>query len=521
MRDPAYFLIMGRSIESALKLWKKVLGPDCAVNDAESLRAYSNDTTVNPPKASAVLKPKDIQSVQAIVKIANHHRVPIYPISRGKNWGYGAACPVNDGDVVVDLSDLNRIVDVNTELAYCVIEPGVTQQQLYDHLTNNKIPLWMDVTGGPPDSSLIGNALERGFGHTPYADHFRSICGLEVVLPSGELIKTGFGHFQNAQTAHLYPYGIGPYLDGLFTQSNFGIVVRMGVWLMPKPETMTAFFGKIEDDAALLHVVEKLRVMKLNRDLPGCLHIANAQRVLSMGDSAPKDVKAWNFSGAFYGDSADVKLKTRKLLNRLRDVAELKFVDEQKLRIAKKFPNALKTLTGVDLPRMLPALSSFFGLLKGVPNGHALKGAYFRNPTPVPRKNIDAVRDNCGLYWISPVIPAHPSALTRFLALVRPIYKMFDFDFHATLNLGEGRTICAILSISFNKFDHAEAVRASRCYEKLSRELIGAGYVPYRTGVQSMRSVVKRNDSFWKFVNTLKEGIDPNQILSPGRYNIG
>jgi hypothetical protein len=45
---------------------------------------------------------------------------------------------------------------------------------------------------------------------------------MEVVLGTGEVLRTGFGQYPQARTTHLYPYGIGPYLDGLFTQSNFG-----------------------------------------------------------------------------------------------------------------------------------------------------------------------------------------------------------------------------------------------------------------------------------------------------------
>ena len=120
------------------------------------------------------------------------------PISTGKNWGYGSRAPVRDG-VLLDLGRLNRIVDFDEELAYVTIEPGVTQRQLFDvPAASASRDSWMDATGASPDCSIIGNTLERGFGHTPMGDHAANACGFEVVLPTGECIETGFSRFSSA-----------------------------------------------------------------------------------------------------------------------------------------------------------------------------------------------------------------------------------------------------------------------------------------------------------------------------------
>lgn len=82
----------------------------------------------------------------------------------------------------MELGLLNRIVDYNENLAYVTLEPGVTQRQLFEYLEGKKSNLMMSVTGSTPDSSLIGNTLERGVGKGPLGDRFAHICGLEVVL---------------------------------------------------------------------------------------------------------------------------------------------------------------------------------------------------------------------------------------------------------------------------------------------------------------------------------------------------
>lgn len=75
--------------------------------------------------ASAVIAPRNVAEVQAIVKAANEHLVPLWPISIGRNSGYGGAAPRVSGSVVVNMGKhMNKILEVNVEGAYCLVEPG-------------------------------------------------------------------------------------------------------------------------------------------------------------------------------------------------------------------------------------------------------------------------------------------------------------------------------------------------------------------------------------------------------------
>ena len=112
--------------------------------------------------------------------------------------------------VLMHLGRMNRILDFNENLAYVTVEPGVTQAQLFQFLKERRSRLWIDASGGHPDSSILGNTVERGFGHTPYGDHFANSCAYEVVLPTGECIDTGFARFDGAKTAPCYRWGVGP-----------------------------------------------------------------------------------------------------------------------------------------------------------------------------------------------------------------------------------------------------------------------------------------------------------------------
>ena len=180
---------------------------------------------------------------------------------------------------------MNRILDFSEDLAYVTIEPGVTQAQLFAFLREQRSKLWMDATGASPECSLIGNAVESGFGHTPYGDHFANSCGLEVVLPNGEVIDTGFARFPGAHAAPAYRWGVGPSLDGMFSQSNFGIVTRMTQWLMPAPEYFQAYYFRCDkpEDVTPLEKGDFKVTLGFFRAFVFDLDLLSKQQVLPLG----------------------------------------------------------------------------------------------------------------------------------------------------------------------------------------------------------------------------------------------
>ena len=153
------------NITAALTEWRAAIG-DAAVHSDDATRGqYARTTLITGHAPGAVVYPSDTAQVQAIVRIAAKHRVPLYPISKGRNLGYGDRTAPTPGQVIVDLGRMNRIIEVNEQLAYAVIEPGVTQGRLYQHLKAKHPGLWMDATGAGLEASIIGNTVDRGFGH--------------------------------------------------------------------------------------------------------------------------------------------------------------------------------------------------------------------------------------------------------------------------------------------------------------------------------------------------------------------
>ena len=397
----------------------------------------------------------------------------------------------------------------------------------------------MDATGSSPDCSLIGNIMERGFGHTPYGDHFAQVCGFEVVLPTGDVAETGFARFPDAKTGPVYRWGVGPYVDGLFSQSNLGIVTRMTVWLMPAPDCFQAFFFQCEAGGQLAPLIEALRPLRLNGVLRSTVHIANDYKVLAGIQQYPwqetngntplrpelmcdlrRRLKfgAWSGSGGLYGTRGQVAEARKELRRCLKGkVGRLQFLDDRKLNFASRFAKSYQFLTGWDLRRTLELVQPVFGLLKGIPTGQPLASAYWRKKTPSP-EHMDPDRDGCGLLWCAPIAPAQGDHATRLAQITSEVLLSYGFEPSISMTLISERALCCVISISYDRSERGQDERAMACYHHLQQELTAQGYYPYRLGIQGM-SEMSRQDGYCRLVGAIKEAVDPNGILAPGRYH--
>lgn len=527
----------------ALQAWRLLLGPSRVLTEPSVLAPYAASTSANPISPLAVLCPLSHGEVVAIVRSAGEFDIPLYPLSTGRNWGYGDACPSSEGQVIVDLGGMNRILAADPELAYTVIEPGVTQAQLAGHLAQQGLPLWMDCTGAGPDTSLVGNILERGFGHTPYGNRMLHVAGMRIVLANGDTLETGFGHFANASAAHLYPYGVGPWLDWLFTQSNLGIVTSLGFWLMPQSEVVSHLVASIAHFEGIAAVVDALRPLRMDGTLRSVVHIGNDLRVLSggmvfpsafapQGPPLPMDVRAglcakagigaWTVSAALYGRPAQLADARRVIRAAIGGRARLRFIDDRALSLGSAAARMLgQGKLGARLAAQVELGRSLLNMNRGIPDGRFLAGAYWRRRGGLPPgfpAGAHPARDGCGMMWLAPVLPLRGAALLHAHALVEPVFAAHGFDLFETFSMINERTLGGVLTICFDRDDAAETTRAKQCYHTAFDRLMKAGYIPYRVGPQSFAALDNGHDTFWRTVARIKAALDPQQIIAPGRY---
>ena len=148
------------AIHPAIAAWSAALDPSRVDASAETIARYARTMQPRGTAPRCVLYPESVADVQAIARIAQEHACPIYPISGGRNWGYGDACAPEPGAAIVDLGRMRQILEINAELGYAVIEPGVTQQQLYEAVCV-RAGLLGDIGAGPMRRSraMRSNAL--------------------------------------------------------------------------------------------------------------------------------------------------------------------------------------------------------------------------------------------------------------------------------------------------------------------------------------------------------------------------
>jgi len=265
----------------------------------------------------AVVTPSNLDELQKLLVSSTDKSYSLFNLLSPREINT-APIPEKGSIVVIDLKKLNSIIEVNTQAAYALIEPGVSYAQLNQHLEANNIPFIVDFDKNSTQS-VSGGISNRSYGYTPYGDHLMMQCGMEVMLASGRLIRTGMGAMPNSDSWQLFKYGFGPYVDGTFTQSSLGIITKVGIWLMPKAPAYKPFALQLPTEAAMNQAVEIMRDMKINMLVPNTVTVASAQsdalqfadeevgKIGSNDEAAKKhQLGAWNMYGALYNIPANV-----------------------------------------------------------------------------------------------------------------------------------------------------------------------------------------------------------------------
>jgi 4-cresol dehydrogenase (hydroxylating) len=258
----------------------------------------------------AAVLPEDVDSLRAIVRLASESNLGIWsmPNAAGNGARIGAA---GKPGLIVDLQRMNRILQVDEASATALIEPGVSYRQLHDYLTSNGIPLRVDPDRNA-DHSIAGSICSRHNGFTPYGDHLLMQCGMEVVLPDGDLLRTGMGALPGNNTWQLFKYNFGPYIDGLFTQSDFALLTKIGLWLMQEPPRYLPFTILLPDQQAASAAIELLRPMKIGALIPNTITIMNTSLDRAFYGKTDDDGYGWKLYAALYGapDNVDLSWET-------------------------------------------------------------------------------------------------------------------------------------------------------------------------------------------------------------------
>ncbi len=265
----------------------KILGEEGVLDAPEGLEPYASDYSEEDSLTPAmVLLPSEAEQVQEVVRAAGSSGCTLTIRVSGSNVASLGMAP--EGGVVLDLSRMNRIIEVNDQDMYALVEPGVTWEQLKAHLAENEIPLRMGYPLSPPDTSIVANCILDGLGNLSmrYGSMGDWIGGLEVVLPDGEMARTGAAALSDIW------FGRGPLPDltGLFVaaQGTTGIVTKMAFQLWPQPPQSRRMFILMYDQKETFRAMRELSRFGFCDDVGG-LSWPTGKMLFGVQDPVEKD----------------------------------------------------------------------------------------------------------------------------------------------------------------------------------------------------------------------------------------
>ncbi|MDJ1371905.1 FAD-binding oxidoreductase [Gulosibacter molinativorax] len=505
-----------QDLDAALAAFASAIGDDKVTVDPTALADFvdpyqvAGESTLLP---SAATMPATTEDVQEIVRIANEYKVPLWPISRGKNNGYGGAAPWVRGAVMVDFRGMQGI-EINEELGYAMVEPGVSWSDLHAAIKagdHNLVASIVDIGWG----GVVSNTLDHGLTYMPYAIDQASHCGFEVVLPSGEVYRTGSGGMENNESWPLYKRGFGPTTTELFMQSNYGIVTKMGYWLMPKPEVYMPLWLQAWDDAQMPAIIDALRELMLDGTIEMRPQLGNTLAIASNITSRAEwydgvgtmpeeiiekiakefNIGRWMMRFALYGDEAVVDHNFAKLKKRFESIPSV---------------GVMGNKYGADEWETLPDPHERVQI--GVPSLDLYKMAGW------------AGGDDGGHVDFAPVIPMTSRKVAEAQTLMRGMCEDAGLDY-----LGGFMPINARSTTFVNliPFDNRNADQVHTAYATAKNMVVEAGrrgFGEYRAHYALSEAVVDQfgfnNHIQRRFNEQLKDAIDPNGIIAPGKSGI-
>ena len=234
--------------EETLKVVKElqvIVGEKNATAAKHVRYAYSYDMSfVKPKLPDYVVMTETVEQIQQIMRFANQEKIPVIPYTAGTN--IGGLCIPERGGILLDLKRMNKIIKIDAESHYAVIEPGVSHGQLAEALYEHKLRFGWPV--GPPSASVSSCAINHGIGglNARYGLNSQEITSMEVVLPTGELVRVGSCAIVEDAWHSTLPL---PKLDGLFKGwlGTTGIVTKLGIAVHPIPPVLKVFTVSCEN----------------------------------------------------------------------------------------------------------------------------------------------------------------------------------------------------------------------------------------------------------------------------------
>ncbi|ABQ24860.1 FAD-binding oxidoreductase [Geotalea uraniireducens] len=235
---------------------KQIIGADNTATERQDLLCYGYDATQMEFLPDVVVHPANADEVSQVLKLANAEKIPVFP--RGAGSGFSGGALPKGGGIVLVTTRMNRIIRIDTDNLVAEVEPGVVTEQFQEAV--EKLGLFY-----PPDpaslkfSTLGGNVAECAGGPraVKYGVTKDFVMGLELVLPTGEIIRTG-----GETVKGVVGYDLTKLVCG--SEGTLGVITRIIFKLLPYPDakkTMLAVFDSIDGAATAVSTIIKGKII--------------------------------------------------------------------------------------------------------------------------------------------------------------------------------------------------------------------------------------------------------------------
>jgi len=477
-----------------------IVGDKFVSNEPEITFLYHYDFVTAEPegKCDIAIMPESAEEVQQIIKVANKYKIPVVPWVSGINFG-SIATP-RKGGIVVDLRRMNRVLEVNEDDMYAVIEGGVTWADLKGYLDKHHPDLVAGITFSPPGTGVVPSCLCYGMFNLGMLGGTGAefVNGIEAVLGSGDLVRVGSCSLSN------YWYGRQPLPDlaGLFIgwEGTTGIVTKMAIKLWPKLPYRADFLPIAQTIEEGVPMMLKLSKAGLGIIDLCTINLGWAQSLMCLDQNNvandPIELGLPDFLGLI-STQAYTEKQHEAQCEAIKDICKEFNLDPLSLKEQmESFPEEIQGLMGDLTPSTGgTGLVQFWGCWNFSRGG--------------------------GGEWIGSYVSTRN--IIKYYNLSREICLKYNRppQFYSRLMFG-GHYCVARTNINFNKNDPEEIETARKILHEIHESVQQLdGVVMYKPPLWAVDYYKeKTTPATTKLINNIKKLLDPNDIMNPG-HGIG
>lgn len=451
--------------------------------------------------SECVIRPKYTEEVRKILMWCSERRISVSPISAGLSGGF-ASPTLKPSGILLDLGRFNRIIEIDEDNRYAIIEPGVTNGELWAYMAKNNpdyIPPIAD--GAPPAATVMGDAIDRGFSLVtssmgPQGEIF---MGAELVTPTGDIIQTGSSALPNAKP--FYRWGLGPEIFSCLmgSQGTMGVVTKGIVKIFPHPHHKTVKAYAMNNPYDMQNLTLNLGKLEF-----GIAH----NTVMVQGGNWPLVMTRWPKNQVpndyeWYRDNMNLPEWWMNWEVWANTEEEMNFVCKTIDKYAEDFKNSkqCKDPAGIREWKIHP--KQIASRLKK-PNKIAVPYSYWE----------------AGFLFITWYTPWNECA--DFSVYYNSILKKYGFpEVMWIASIERCRQAICMPIVCFDSAKPEDFERVQEMNRETTEYCLKRGWLNYRPDpfIHAPLTYSKAG-TYWKYLHKVKEMFDPNYIMHPGRLGL-